>query len=87
MKEILKDYFTYNEEQKQDVLEQIHQNLIDKIEYLENELGTDVWRFYIQSYNQVKEESLKEENYEMCEVIDKLLIKLNEYASTRQNTK
>jgi hypothetical protein len=87
MEQILKDYFTYNEEEKERIINEVFDGLIEKAEHLSNELGTDVLLFYKRNYHNLKDEALKNENYEMCEVIDKLLNLIDNHANTRKKTK
>jgi len=86
MEKILKDYFTYNEEEKERILNEVFDGLIEKSKHLSEELGCDVLGFYKQNYHNLKEEALSNENYEMCEVIDKLLNLIDKHANTKKTT-
>lgn len=87
--ENFKQYFKHTQEEKDKIIETVTNNLLTKSDYLSNELRTNfdnVWTFYKNNFKETKKKALKEENYELCEIIDKVILKMEDNANTRKKT-
>ena len=74
-------YFQLTDEKKEEFINDIVDTLIRKNLYLQEELNTEeggIWKFYMRSFYLHREKALEDENYEMCEIIDKVIKKLED---------